>query len=111
LRVRAQLGPTSGTADELSQSNVWGKTPPRLDLTVTLEGRPRQLANGADLGQFARREVDALLLCVRALANGGELVGHLPHRLGQLGKLAGDEGRVLSLRHLHGRSLRRGVKA
>jgi hypothetical protein len=51
------------------------------------------------------------LLRVRALANGDELVRHGLDRLSQVGKLAGDKRRVLSLRHLPGRSLGRGVKA
>ena len=53
-----------------------------------------------DLGQFPRREVDALLLRVRALANGIELVCHLLDRVSQVGKLTGDQGGVLLLRHL-----------
>jgi hypothetical protein len=53
----------------------------------------------ADLGQLPRREVDALLLRVRALAHRAELVCHFPDRLGQVGKLTGDQGGVLLLRH------------
>src|SRR5215211_4919260 len=63
------------------------------------------LETGADLGQFAGREVDALLLRIGALAHGGELICHVPDRLGQLGKLAGDKRRVLPLRHLARRIL------
>lgn len=53
-----------------------------------------------DLGQFPRREVDALLLRVRSLANRVELVCHVLDRASQVGKLAGDQGCVLLLRHL-----------
>ena len=58
------------------------------------------LQAGADLGQFAGREVYALLLRISALAHGAELVCHLPDGLGQVGKLASDKGGVLLLRHL-----------
>jgi hypothetical protein len=68
------------------------------------QGRPQGVRSSlqarADLRQFARREVDALLLRIRALANGAELVGHALDRLSKVGKLAGDERRVISLRHL-----------
>ena len=60
-----------------------------------------------DIRQFSRREVDALLLDVRALslvlsafANLFELTRHLPDGLCELRQLACDGRYVLSRRHL-----------
>ena len=59
----------------------------------------------ADLGQFPRCQVDALLLNVRtrllrarALQKRAKLLGHLLNRMGELGQLHCDESGVLVLR-------------
>src|SRR5829696_2043154 len=62
----------------------------------------RGLQTGADLREFLGGEINALLLRVRALPNGTELVRHLLDSPREIGQLARDRRDVLLLRHLPG---------
>ena len=60
----------------------------------------RSLQAFTDLGQFSRREINALLLDFRALSNCRELIRHLVYRPCELSQLTGNARYVLSRCHI-----------